>query len=102
MIAQMPIRTLRARGWSWSFGHQRAQRVAAVQRIEPVGRDDQDALVGQAASQERQRLPRRAVGPVQVLDHQQHRTLLCERLEEREQPFKGYARAWLPWPAAAG
>ena len=83
-----PSATLRARGTQLELGQQRAQRVAAVQLVGPVGDDDEDALAGQAARQERQRLARRAVGPVQVLDHQQHRALASERVEERQQALE--------------
>ena len=57
------------------LGEQRAQRVAAVQLVGAVGGDEQHALAGQAARQEDQARARRAVGPVQVLDDEQHRRL---------------------------
>jgi hypothetical protein len=70
------------------LGEQRAQRMAAVQLVGPVGADDEHPLAGQVARQERQRRARRAVGPVQVLDHQQHGALLRERGEQRQQALE--------------
>ena len=70
------------------LGQQRAQRVAAVQLVGPVGADQEHALGHQAARQEGERRPRRAIGPVQVLDQEQHRALLAERVEQREQTLE--------------
>ena len=70
------------------LGQQRAQRVAAVQLVGPVGADQEHALGHQAARQEGERRPRRAIGPVQVLDQQQHRALLAERVEQRQEALE--------------
>ena len=67
---------------------QRPQRVAAVQLVGAVGRDHEHPLDGQAAREERERLARRPVGPVQVLDHEQHRALAPERVEQRQQALE--------------
>ena len=62
-------------GMAFELGEQRAQRVAAVQLVGPVGGGDQDPLAGQVAREKCERRARRAVGPVQILDDQQHRPL---------------------------
>ncbi len=67
---------------------QRAERVAAVQLVRPVGADDEHALVREAVGEERQRRSGRAVGPVQVLDDQQHGLLAAERVEQRQQALE--------------
>ena len=75
----------RARGIALELGEQRAQRVAAVQLVGAVGRDDEDALVPQAAREEDEECPGRAIGPVDVLEHERERPLAAELLEQREQ-----------------
>ena len=50
------------------FGHQRTQRVAAVQLVGAVGGDEQHALVARVAHEEGQEVARGAVGPVDVLE----------------------------------
>ncbi len=70
------------------LGEQRPQRMAAVQLVRPVGRDEQHALAREAAAEERERRPRRAVRPVQVLDQQQHRPVRGEAVEQRQQAFE--------------
>ena len=70
------------------LGQQGTERVLAVQLVAPVGGDDQDPLAGQAASQERQRRSRRAVRPVQILDHEQDRALAAEAVEQRQQSLE--------------
>ena len=55
------------------LGQQRAQRVAPVQLVGAVGDDEAERLLARAAHEERDEVARRAVGPVQVLDREQHR-----------------------------
>ena len=67
------------------LGQDGTQRMAAVQLVGPVRRDDEHALGPQAAGEERQERARRAVGPVDVLDPEDERLLLAEAVEQREQ-----------------
>ena len=46
--------------------------MAAVQLVAAVGADEQQALVAQAVQQRGEELERGAVGPVQVLDREEH------------------------------
>ena len=64
---------------------QRAQRVPPVQLVRPVGRDDQQRLGRERGGEEAEERARRRVGPVQVLDHQQHGGLARQPVEHREQ-----------------
>ena len=73
---------------AFELGQQRAERVAAVQLVGPVGADDEHALVREAVGEEGQRRARRAVGPVQVLDHEQHGPLAAEGVEQGQQAFE--------------
>ena len=67
------------------LGEQRAQRVAAVQLVGAVGGDHQHPLGPQAAREEDEEGARRAVGPVDVLQHERERLLAAELVEQREQ-----------------
>ncbi len=67
------------------LGEQRAQRVAAVQLVGAVGGDHQHALGPQAAGEEDEEGAGRAVGPVDVLEHERERLLAPEQIEQREQ-----------------
>ncbi len=64
------------------LGQERAQRMAPVQFVDAEGRDDQQSLAADVARQEREEVARGAVGPVKILDDEQHRRLLGEPLEE--------------------
>ena len=55
------------------FGHYRPERVTPVQVVGPVGADQRDPFPVQHAGQERDQIPGGGIGPVQVLEHQQHR-----------------------------
>ena len=70
------------------LGQQRAQRVAAVQLVGPVARDDQHALAAQRGGEVDQERARRAVGPVQVLDRQQQPVVAPERVEQLQQALE--------------
>ena len=72
-------------GVALELGQQRAQRVAAVQLVGAVGRDHEHALGPQAAGEEDEEGARRAVGPVDVLEHERERLLAAEVVEQREQ-----------------
>ena len=67
------------------LGEQRAQGMAAVQLVRPVGRHHQHALAAQRRSQVDEERPRGAVGPVQVLDRQQQPVLAREQLQQLQQ-----------------
>jgi hypothetical protein len=67
------------------LGQQRAQRMAAVQLVGAIGGDEQHALLAQAAGQEGEEGARGGVGPVEVLDGQQHRLAATELVEQRQQ-----------------
>ena len=67
------------------LGQQWAQRVAAVELVRAVGRDEQHALGAQAAREEGEEGARRGVGPVKVLDRQHHGLVAPEQVEQREQ-----------------
>ena len=85
------------------LGEQRAERVAAVQLVGAVGRDDEQRLVAERGGEEAQERARGRVGPVQVLDDQQHRGVAREPVEHREQRLE-HARlvAAAARPLAAG
>ena len=55
------------------FGHYRPERVPPVQVVGPVGADQRDPFPVQHAGQERDQVPGGGIGPVQVLEHQEHR-----------------------------
>ena len=73
------------RAHALELGQERAQRVAPVQLVGPVGGDEQQRLVAERRGEEAQERARRRVGPVQVLDDQQHGRGAGERLQHREQ-----------------
>jgi hypothetical protein len=62
--------------------------MAAVELVGAVGRDQDDPLVPQTTSDERQQIPRRAVGPVDVLDDEHHRLALAQALEQDEETIE--------------
>ena len=70
------------------LGQHRAQRVPAVQLVGAVGGDDQHPLATQAPAHERHKRSGRPVGPVQILDLQQHRPLLAEPIEQPQKRFE--------------
>ena len=72
-------------GRALELGEQRPQRVAAVQLVGAVGEDDEDGLAAEAAGEEGEERARRAVGPVDVLEREDDRTVLAEALEQREE-----------------
>ena len=65
-----------------------AQRVAPAQLVGAIGADQEHPLRGQVAGQEGEGRPRRAIGPVQILDDQHDRALLPQRLQQRQQPLE--------------
>ena len=67
------------------LGQQRPQRVAAVHLVRAVGADGEHALGAHGPRDEGEEGPRGAVGPVDVLEQQQHRLLAAEALQQREQ-----------------
>jgi hypothetical protein len=64
------------------LGQERPQRMAAVQLVAAIRAHDEQALVAQAAQQRGQELERRAVGPLQVVDHEDHRPVGGELVEQ--------------------
>ena len=73
------------------LGQQRLQRVAAVQVIGAVRDDEQHPGRADIAGQERDQVPGRAVGPVQVLHHDRSRCHLAQTHEEVEHPLEQQA-----------
>ncbi len=67
------------------LGQQGPQRVATVQFVLAVGRDDQYALGDQRGGEVGEEGARRAVSPVEVLDGQQQAALGAEPVDQREQ-----------------
>ena len=81
-----------ARG-ALELGQQRAQGMAPVQLVGAIGDDEAERLLARAAHEEGDEVARRAVGPVQVLDREQHRAGAPETLEQREQRLEQPALA---------
>ena len=72
-------------GQPGELGQQRPQRVGAVQLVGAERADDQHPRQRPlVADQERQQIPGRAVGPVQILDEQHDRPALAELLKQRQ------------------
>jgi len=69
------------------LGQERAQRVAAVQLVAAVGQHQGDPAA-QVADQEPEQVAGGLVGPVQVLDHQQHRAALGQPVQHPEQQLE--------------
>ena len=67
------------------LGEEGPQRVAPVELVGPVGRDQHEPLAARGAQQEGEEVARRAVGPVQVLDDEHERRLLGQPAEQGEQ-----------------
>ena len=63
------------------LGGGRAQRVTAVEVVGAVGREHDDGPAEGAGEEEGEQVTGRAVGPVHVLDHDEHRPLLGEVVE---------------------
>ena len=80
-------------GGALQLGQQRAQRVAPVQLVGAVGDDEAERLLARAAHEEREEVARRAVGPVDVLERQQHRAGASELLEQRQHRLEQAALA---------
>ena len=68
-VELQPLRARRGR----HIGQEAPQALAAVDLVAAVRRHDQDALVAQPARQEGQQVERRPIGPMEVLDDEQHR-----------------------------
>jgi hypothetical protein len=62
--------------------------VRAVQVVAAIGGDERESLVRRVAHEEAQQVARRAVGPVQVLDDQQHGRHAPEPHERAEQQLE--------------
>ena len=69
------------------LGEHRPQRVPPVQLVAAQRREQHDRTA-EVALQEHQQVERRPVGPVQVLDHEEHRGRRREVLEEAEQQLE--------------
>ena len=67
------------------FGEQRPQRVIAIEIVGAVARDHEETLIVEVVGQERQQVARGAIGPMEVLEDQDDRSILREVLEEREE-----------------
>ena len=64
------------------------QRVAAMQFVRAVCRDDRHALVAGVRDDVAHEVERRGIGPVQVLDDEQHRRLLRQPAQQPEQQLE--------------
>ena len=71
-------------GIALDLGEQRAQRMAAVELVDAVGQDDEHALAAERAGEEGDEGAGRGVGPVEVLEREDHRRLTAEAVEEAE------------------
>jgi len=70
------------------LGQQRSQRMAAHQLVGPVGQDQQQPLVPQPPRQEHHQVTGRAVGPVEILEHEDQRRLATESAEQVQKHLK--------------
>ena len=66
------------------LGEQRPQRMTAVQLVGAVGEEHEQLLVTQATGQEGDEGAGRAVGPMHVLEDQDHRCQLAGEVEQFE------------------
>ena len=66
------------------LGEERQQRVAPVELVGAIGRDEDDRALPQIASEKAEQLEGRPVGPMDVLDHDEQRRSRREPLEEEE------------------
>ena len=67
------------------LGEERQERVAPVQLVGPVGQDERHADVAQVPDQEAHQVAGGPVGPVEVLDDEDHRSDRREPVEDAEQ-----------------
>ena len=74
------------------LGEQRTQRMAAVEIIGAVGPDEHDRGRTQAAREVHEQLACGAVGPMDVLEHQQCRHALGQSFEDAEELLEQRAR----------
>ena len=86
------------------LGHQRAQRMPAMKFVAAVGKEHAETFLAQRVGQEGHERPGGAIGPVHVLQHQQHRRGLAEQVDQLddglEQPqLAGHVRAFVARPA---
>ncbi len=75
------------------LGQRGAQRVPAVQVIRTVCADHDDTRVVEAAGEEHEEVDRRAIGPMQILDHEQGRDPVAEPFQDAEQLLEQRRRA---------
>ena len=59
-----------------------------MELVGPVAEEQHHALLAQTPREEVDERPRRAIGPVQILEDQHHRVVLAEHVEQLEQPFE--------------
>ena len=67
------------------LGKERPKRMAPMHLVRAIGRDDEDPLAPQVASQEREECARRAVGPMDVLEPQEQRLVASQPVDEPDQ-----------------
>ena len=70
------------------LGQPRAERMAAMELVRPVGADDDEALGPDVARQEGHEIASRAIGPVEVLEDAHDRRPLAEVAKEGEQALE--------------
>ena len=68
----------------FQLGQPRQERMAAMQFVRSEGHDQEDAIGPQLTDEERDRLPRRGVGPVEVLDDEEDGFDLGKPLQHAE------------------
>ncbi len=64
------------------LSEQRPQGVTAMELVAAIGQQQDKPLLAQAAGQKRDERPRRAVGPVHVLEDQDHGRGLAEPVQQ--------------------
>ena len=69
---------------SLELGQPRQERVAAMELVRPERHDQHDPVGAQVPDEEGDRLARRRVGPMQVLDDEQDRGLFRQSLENAQ------------------
>ena len=75
---------------------QRPERMAPMELVGPVAEQQHHPLAAQAAREEVDERARRAVGPVQVLEHEDHRSLLAQDVQQLEQRLEQpHLRGWV-------
>src|SRR5206468_7786452 len=70
---------------SLDLGEPRTEGVTAMKLVRPIRSDDERSLRSKVAHDEREEVPRRAIGPVQVLDREQDGMVFAEARQHRQE-----------------